>query len=216
MDGYTHDASLCQHGRLYHSQETQISSASQYTLLLHLRCCRHHWIDLSSVWKWTYNKVCCLQAVRTAHQLTIHHREGIQSYVMAAANSWGLFLVIVFMGYGLVSVPRSLWYSGSYDRHLFQHYANAARLKEECMDSELEFNELAKTMNAISKRAMMEIPEIRHCINVMNRRFPFVLHEAFAERDSSITIPRDLTEEYLVKISKRMILAIRMRDRKNA
>ncbi|GAN05444.1 LMBR1 domain-containing protein 2-like [Mucor ambiguus] len=143
-------------------------------------------------------------------------REGIQSYVMAAANSWGLFLVIVFMGYGLVSVPRSLWYSGSYDRHLFQHYANATRLKEECMDSELEFNELAKTMNAISKRAMMEIPEIRHCINVMNRRFPFVLHEAFAERDSSITIPRDLTEEYLVKISKRMILAIRMRDRKNA
>ncbi|OAD06099.1 hypothetical protein MUCCIDRAFT_159784 [Mucor lusitanicus CBS 277.49] len=143
-------------------------------------------------------------------------REGIQSYVMAAANSWGLFLVIVFMGYGLVSVPRSLWYSGSYDRHLFQHYANAARLKEECMDSELEFNELAKTMNAISKRAMMEIPEIRHCINVMNRRFPFVLHEAFAERDSSITIPRDLTEDYLVKISKRMILAIRMRDRKNA
>lgn len=63
---------------------------------------------------------------------------------MAAANSWGLFLVIVFMGYGLVSVPRSLWYSGSYDRHLHQHYANAARLKEECMDSEIEFNELAK------------------------------------------------------------------------
>lgn len=63
---------------------------------------------------------------------------------MAAANSWGLFLVIVFMGYGLVSVPRTLWYSGSYDRHLHQHYANAARLKEECMDSEIEFNELAK------------------------------------------------------------------------
>jgi hypothetical protein len=135
---------------------------------------------------------------------------------MAAANSWGLFLVIVFMGYGLVSVPRSLWYSGNYDRHLFQHYANAARLKEECMDSELEFNELAKTMNAISKRAVMEITEIRHCINVMNRRFPFVLHEAFSGRDNSIIIPRDLTEDYLVQISKRMILAIRMRDRKNA
>jgi hypothetical protein len=75
------------------------------------------------------------------------NREGIQSYVMAAANSWGLFLVIVFMGYGLVSVPRSLWYSGSYDRHLHQHYANAAKLKEECMDSEIEFNELAKVSN---------------------------------------------------------------------
>jgi hypothetical protein len=71
-------------------------------------------------------------------------------------------------------------------------------------------------MNAISKRAMMEAPEIRHCITVMNRRFPFVLHEAFAERDNSIVIPRDLTEDYLVKLSRRMILAIRMKDRKNA
>ncbi|KAI7890502.1 LMBR1-like membrane protein [Mucor mucedo] len=143
-------------------------------------------------------------------------REGIQSYVMAAANSWGLFLVIVFMGYGLVSVPRSLWYSGNYDQHLHQHYANAAKLKEECLDSEIEFNELAKTMNYVSKRTMMEVPEIRYCINTMIRRFPFVLHEAFSERDDSITIPRDLTEDYLVKISRRMVLAIRMRDRKNA
>ncbi|KAI9472251.1 MAG: LMBR1-like membrane protein-domain-containing protein [Benjaminiella poitrasii] len=143
-------------------------------------------------------------------------REGIQSYVMAAANSWGLFLVIIFMGYGLVSVPRTLWYSANYNRHLNQLYAKAAHLKEECMDSELEFNELAKTMNEISKRATMEIPEIQHCIKVMNSRFPFVFHEAFSTRDSSVTIPRDLTEDYLVKISRRMILAIRMRDRKNA
>ncbi|KAG2236234.1 hypothetical protein INT48_008594 [Thamnidium elegans] len=135
-------------------------------------------------------------------------REGIQSYVMAAANSWGLFLVIVFMGYGLVSVPRSLWYSGSYDRHLHQHYANATKLKEECLDSELEFNELSKTMNAISRRTMIEIPEIRYCINTMVRRFPFVLHEAFSERDNSINIPAELTEDYLVKISRRMVLAI--------
>lgn len=136
---------------------------------------------------------------------------------MAAANSWGLFLVIVFMGYGLVSVPRNLWYSGNYDRHLHQHYANAAKLKEECMDSEIEFNELAKTMNAISKRTMMEQNEIRYCINTMMRRFPFVLHEAYSDtRNTSIVIPRDLTEEYLVKITRRMVLAIRMRDRKNA
>lgn len=71
-------------------------------------------------------------------------------------------------------------------------------------------------MNGVSKRTMMEIPETRYCINTMVRRFPFVLHEAFAERDNSIIIPRELTEEYLVKISRRMVLAIRMRDRKNA
>ncbi|KAI8875403.1 hypothetical protein K501DRAFT_202707 [Backusella circina FSU 941] len=143
-------------------------------------------------------------------------REIIQGYVMAAANSWGLLLVIVFMGYGLVSVPRNLWYSGNYVRHLHQLYASASRLKEECMDSELEFNELAKTMNAVSKRSMDVSPELRYCINQMVRRFSFVLHETFSERDRSITVPRDLTEDYLVKLCRRMVLAIRMKDRKNA
>lgn len=71
-------------------------------------------------------------------------------------------------------------------------------------------------MSAISRRTMMEIPEIRYCINTMVRRFPFVLHEAFSERNNSVTIPRDLTEDYLVKISRRMVLAIRIRDRKKA
>eukprot|EP01132_Coremiostelium_polycephalum_P005889 gene5889-7333_t len=30
-------------------------------------------------------------------------------YVMAMANTWGLFLVIMFLGYGLVETPRSIW-----------------------------------------------------------------------------------------------------------
>ncbi|EGG17875.1 hypothetical protein DFA_08876 [Cavenderia fasciculata] len=30
-------------------------------------------------------------------------------YAMAAANTWGLFLVIVLMGYGLVETPRTIW-----------------------------------------------------------------------------------------------------------
>lgn len=63
---------------------------------------------------------------------------------MAMANSWGLFLVIMFMGYGLVSVPRRLWFTGNPQKHLNQLYGNASRVKEECMDSELEFIEVCK------------------------------------------------------------------------
>jgi hypothetical protein len=71
-------------------------------------------------------------------------------------------------------------------------------------------------MNAVSKRSMDVSPEVRYCINQMVRRFSFVLHETFSERDRSITVPRDLTEDYLVKLCRRMVLAIRMKDRKNA
>ncbi|CEI86691.1 hypothetical protein RMCBS344292_01122 [Rhizopus microsporus] len=143
-------------------------------------------------------------------------RDKIQSYVMAAANSWGLFLVIIFMGYGLVSVPRHFWHHGDFMRHLLQHYANAAKLKEEYMDSELELNEVAKIMNAISKRTHREIPRIRECIHIMIGRFPFVTQECYSGISTSGRIPSQLTEDYLVKLSRRMILAIRMRNRKKA
>jgi hypothetical protein len=50
----------------------------------------------------------------------------------------------MFMGYGLVAVPRKLWYAGDIQKHLTELYTKAPRVKEECMDSELEFDELAK------------------------------------------------------------------------
>lgn len=74
---------------------------------------------------------------------------------MAMANSWGLFLVIVFMGYGLVAVPRRLWFTGNTKRHLRELYAKASRLKEECIDSEMEFNEVAKVTNVIYLRRII-------------------------------------------------------------
>lgn len=68
---------------------------------------------------------------------------------MAMANSWGLFLVIVLMGYGLVAVPRKLWYASDTKYHLNELYTKAPRIKEECMDSELEFSELAKVKDTV-------------------------------------------------------------------
>ena len=36
-------------------------------------------------------------------------RSSIVGVAMAAANAWGMFLLIALMGYGLVEIPRSLW-----------------------------------------------------------------------------------------------------------
>lgn len=63
---------------------------------------------------------------------------------MAMANSWGLLLAIIFMGYGLVSVPRKLWYAANVRKELKHLYVRAPRVKEECMDSELEYVDVAK------------------------------------------------------------------------
>ena len=71
-------------------------------------------------------------------------------------------------------------------------------------------------MNAVAKRAMTQPHEIKRCIDTMNRRFPFILHQSFEDRARSMQVPEVLTEDYLVKLSRRMIIAIRMKDRKRA
>ncbi|KAI9025976.1 LMBR1-like membrane protein-domain-containing protein [Phycomyces nitens] len=143
-------------------------------------------------------------------------RQRIQVLVMAMANSWGLLLVIIFMGYGLVSVPRALWFSGSVKRHLYQIYLKAPRAKEECIDSELEFNELAKIMNTIAHSTHVRSPEMKSLVKKMVAWFPFVLDPEHSDRDGSTHIPQILTEEYLVKLNQDMIIAMRMKDRKLA
>ncbi|KAG0176584.1 hypothetical protein DFQ29_005950 [Apophysomyces sp. BC1021] len=143
-------------------------------------------------------------------------RPRIQDFVMAMANSWGLLLVIVFMGYGLVDGPRKLWFSGNVKRRLHQLYAKASRVKEECIDSELEFKDLAKVMNTVSHQTSPRDTNLRGLVDQTVQRFPFVLRPEYSTRDSSTVIPRTVTEEYLVKLNKDMILAVRMKDRRLA
>ncbi|ORZ25110.1 LMBR1-like membrane protein-domain-containing protein [Absidia repens] len=143
-------------------------------------------------------------------------RAKLQAFVMAMANSWGLFLVIMFMGYGLVAVPRKLWYATDIKRLLNEIYTKAPRVKEECMDSELEFNELAKTINTISYRPLRSDPHLRKLVDNTTKRFPFTKHPDYADRDHSAGIPQTLTEEYIVTLNRNMILASRMKARKSA
>ncbi|SAM04151.1 hypothetical protein [Absidia glauca] len=144
-------------------------------------------------------------------------RMKLQGFVMAMANSWGLFLVIVFMGYGLVAVPRKLWYASDIKHHLNELYTKAPRIKEDCMDSELEFNELAKTINVISHRAIRTDDALRRMVENTVQRFPFVKHPIYADRDRHTSgIPQVLTEEYIVTLNRNMIIAARMKDRKSA
>ncbi|KAI7870771.1 LMBR1-like membrane protein-domain-containing protein [Spinellus fusiger] len=142
-------------------------------------------------------------------------REKIQVYVMAMANSWGLFLVIIFMGYGLVALPRRLWFSGNRQQHLHQLYLKAPRVKEEYIDSELEFNELAKTMNSLAHRTSLRDPS-RHLVDQMVAWFPFVLDQSYNDRENRIHIPQLVTEEYLVNLNRNMIWCVRMKERKLA
>jgi hypothetical protein len=48
--------------------------------------------------------------------------EALMGFMMAMTNTYGLMIVIVLMGNGLVSIPRRLWEMGSTPNELVRLY----------------------------------------------------------------------------------------------
>ncbi len=70
-------------------------------------------------------------------------------------NSYGLILLVLLMSYGLVEIPRSLWFESSVEWKLRYLEATAPSLKESCVDSEAEVYEMAR----LAALASVKIPE---------------------------------------------------------
>ncbi len=79
-----------------------------------------------------------------AHSLIV--REDILSVGMAAANAWGLLLLTLMLGYGLVEFPRSLWYSASTRWTLTDCEMSAPRLREAAIDADTEVYDVTRVI----------------------------------------------------------------------
>ncbi|KAL7989085.1 hypothetical protein Chor_008004 [Crotalus horridus] len=71
----------------------------------------------------------------------------LQTIGIAAANTWGLFLLVLLLGYGLVEIPRSHWNGAKKGYLLMKTYFKAAKLMTEKADAE---ENLEDVMEAIS------------------------------------------------------------------
>lgn len=77
------------------------------------------------------------------------YRQGpsnLRAYIMALSNSWGLVLVVIFMGYGMVDVPRRLWHKGDNARELRRISFKASVVKDKRQDTEDEVHNVAKVI----------------------------------------------------------------------
>lgn len=58
-------------------------------------------------------------------------RRELQTIGITAANTWGLFLLVLLLGYGLVEIPRSYWLSSSHGYLLAKTYFKVAKMATE-------------------------------------------------------------------------------------
>ena len=80
--------------------------------------------------------------------------EGLKIICITASNTWGLFLLVLLLGYGLVEIPRSCLNTSYYGRTLSYLYFKVAKLSAEKCESEEKLEDV--------------LDEIQTCLESLN------------------------------------------------
>lgn len=104
----------------------------------------------SHIGTYSYFKAGFLQAGQEAVVLFCFLRNQLQTIGIAAANTWGLFLLVLLLGYGLVEIPRSHWNGAKRGYLLMKTYFKAAKLMTEKADAEENLEDIMEVSNQLS------------------------------------------------------------------
>lgn len=88
---------------------------------------------------------------------TIRTAEGVGAWLMALSNAFGLLLLLIFMGHGLVDVPRSLWRAANYRLALQRLEYRAPRLRDRVVEAEAELADVQAEVQSLAERSLHRV-----------------------------------------------------------
>ncbi|KAL7747871.1 hypothetical protein RI367_006806 [Sorochytrium milnesiophthora] len=132
--------------------------------------------------------------------------QSIRALVMALSNAYGLLLVVMFMSYGLVEIPRFLWYSADIGYSLKELEFRAPRIREDVETSKTRVVAVVKEIASIAKKVPMHDP-LRRYVEDLLMECPEAVNAATTERASSSNI----TLKYLQEVNRKLMSSARAR-----
>ena len=78
-------------------------------------------------------------------------RAQLKVLAVTASNTWGLFLLVLLLGYGLVEVPRSLWNASRRGHTLAHTQFKMAKLSVEKSEAEEALEDVMDVCNMLSE-----------------------------------------------------------------
>uniref|UniRef100_A0A3B3WSG1 LMBR1 domain containing 2 n=1 Tax=Poecilia mexicana TaxID=48701 RepID=A0A3B3WSG1_9TELE len=141
----------------------------------------------------------------------------LQTIGITAANTWGLFLLVLLLGYGLVEIPRSYWNASRHGHLLMKTYFKASKLMTEKADAEENLEDVMEEVRKVSESIKYNHP-LRKCIDTILRKCPVDYQEKMGRNmddyedfdDKQNSYP---TEKSLVKLHKQVIYAVQRHNR---
>uniref|UniRef100_A0A183BTL8 G_PROTEIN_RECEP_F1_2 domain-containing protein n=1 Tax=Globodera pallida TaxID=36090 RepID=A0A183BTL8_GLOPA len=147
--------------------------------------------------------------------------ENLKVLLIAASNTWGLFQLVVLLGYGLIEVPRLFWRLGIKGYRLKRTYFDIDKMSSEKNESDESIREVyTETKNALNLLKSASGPS-REKVKQIAAKFPyeFVKHlngSGADPKESSAALPINCSQldigsvnndAYLIKLHRKVINA---------
>ncbi|XP_031216396.1 G-protein coupled receptor-associated protein LMBRD2 [Mastomys coucha] len=141
----------------------------------------------------------------------------LQTIGIAAANTWGLFLLVLLLGYGLVEIPRSYWNGAKRGYLLMKTYFKAAKLMTEKADAEENLEDVMEEVRKVNESIKYNHP-LRKCVDTILKKCPTDYQEKMGRNmddyedfdEKRNTYP---SEKSLVKLHKQVIYSVQRHRR---
>uniref|UniRef100_A0A0M3HTB6 LMBR1 domain-containing protein 2 n=1 Tax=Ascaris lumbricoides TaxID=6252 RepID=A0A0M3HTB6_ASCLU len=166
----------------------------------------------------------CLLFYAAIKRLSLN-AEHVKVMIISASNTWGLFMSVVLLGYGLVEVPRQLWLMGVKGYRLNKTYFDLDKLSAEKNEAEDALKEVYQEARSVLS-LLRNDHALREYAQIVLAKFPvevvtqltssgsgsFSAASSIAPSDESLVA----NEKYLIRLHKRVIIAIQNHHRTQA
>jgi hypothetical protein len=107
--------------------------------------------------------------------VAIHHTlsmEYLKVICITASNTWGLLLLVVLLGYGLVEIPKSVYESSRHNRRLNYFYFKVAKLSAEKCEADEKLDDALEQIQHTFDAIVATHQHLRPFIDVILEKCP--------------------------------------------
>ncbi|XP_045534240.1 LMBR1 domain-containing protein 2 homolog isoform X1 [Papilio machaon] len=135
----------------------------------------------------------------------------IKAIASSASNTWGLFLLILLLGYALVEVPRNLWNNSKKNYTLTYSYFKIAKLSTDKCEAEETVDDILDSLNSVIAAVGPGHPLHRH-VETIVQKLPIQLRDRLNSRVAPER-PTPPSFKSLVNLHKKTIKALHVLQR---
>lgn len=132
-------------------------------------------------------------------------RPKLKAIAASASNTWGLFWLVLLLGYGLVDIPRSVWRSAIPGPLLSRLYFKAAKLNAEKSEAEENLEDYLEALQVALTRISPSDP-LRKNAETISDKLPLEWRERMKRKsvNSNQMNESDLKEKSLVRLHRQV------------